>query len=185
MLVTRSCLTFCSPMDYSPPGSSVHEIFQAIILEWVAISSPGGLLDPGIEPICVGGRFFTIWATRESHEPNSIDQLYWIQEILAFLVLSFSQMSNMYLLIRKKHFFEVQTSIIFHIRLHKERCRLTNKRVWKHADTHNDNSLNFYTILFQWGLPCSAGKESALSAGDLGLIPGLGGSPGEGNGNPF
>jgi len=36
------------------------------------------------------------------------------------------------------------------------------------------------------GLPCgSAGKESACNAGDLGLIPGLGGSPGEGKGYPL
>ena len=34
----QSCLTLCNPMDYSPPGSSVHGIFQARILEWVAIS---------------------------------------------------------------------------------------------------------------------------------------------------
>ena len=34
----QSCLTFCNPMDYSPPGSSVHGILQARILEWVAIS---------------------------------------------------------------------------------------------------------------------------------------------------
>ena len=33
------CLTFCSPVDCSPPSSSVHGIFQARILEWVAISS--------------------------------------------------------------------------------------------------------------------------------------------------
>jgi len=37
-------------MDCSSPGSSVHEIFQAMILEWVAISSPGDLPNPGIEP---------------------------------------------------------------------------------------------------------------------------------------
>ena len=42
--------TLCDPMDYSPPGSSVHEILQARILEWVAISFPGDLPDPGIEP---------------------------------------------------------------------------------------------------------------------------------------
>ena len=35
---TQSCLTLCDPMDYSPPGSSVHGIFQASILEQVAIS---------------------------------------------------------------------------------------------------------------------------------------------------
>ena len=36
----QSCPTFCSPMDFSPPGSSVHGIFQARILEQVAISFP-------------------------------------------------------------------------------------------------------------------------------------------------
>ena len=37
-----------------------------------------------------------------------------------------------------------------------------------------------------WGFPCSSvGKESACSAGDQGSIPGLGRSPGEGNGNPL
>ena len=36
-LVAQSCLTFCDPMDCSPSGSSVHEIFQARILEWIAI----------------------------------------------------------------------------------------------------------------------------------------------------
>ena len=36
-LVAQLCLTLCSPMDCSPPGSSVHGILQARILEWVAI----------------------------------------------------------------------------------------------------------------------------------------------------
>ena len=46
----QSCLTLCNPMDCSLPGSSIHGIFQARILEWVAISSPGDLPNPGIEP---------------------------------------------------------------------------------------------------------------------------------------
>ena len=37
VLVTQSCLTLCDPMDYSPPGSCVHGILQARILEWVVI----------------------------------------------------------------------------------------------------------------------------------------------------
>ena len=37
-LVTQSCLILCNPMDCSLPGSSVHGISQARILEWVAIS---------------------------------------------------------------------------------------------------------------------------------------------------
>ena len=36
--VTQLCPTLCDPRDCSPPGSSVHGIFQARILEWVAIS---------------------------------------------------------------------------------------------------------------------------------------------------
>ena len=37
MLVTQSCPTLCNPMDFSPPGSSVHGILQARILEWIVI----------------------------------------------------------------------------------------------------------------------------------------------------
>ena len=37
MLVTQLCLTLCDPIDYTPPGSSVHRILQARILEWFAI----------------------------------------------------------------------------------------------------------------------------------------------------
>ena len=44
--VTQSCLTFCNPMNCSLPGSSVHEIFQARILEWVAISFSRGSSRP-------------------------------------------------------------------------------------------------------------------------------------------
>ena len=46
----QSCLTLCSPMDSSPPGSSVHGISQARTLEWAAISSSRGAPDPGMQP---------------------------------------------------------------------------------------------------------------------------------------
>ena len=36
--VTQSCLTLCDPIDCILPGSSVHGIFQAIVLEWGAIA---------------------------------------------------------------------------------------------------------------------------------------------------
>ena len=36
--VVQSCLTLCNPIDCSPPGSSIHGIFQARVLEWVAIA---------------------------------------------------------------------------------------------------------------------------------------------------
>ena len=51
VLVAQLCLTICDPMDCSLPGSSVHGIFHARVLEWVAISSSRGLPDPGIEPM--------------------------------------------------------------------------------------------------------------------------------------
>ena len=50
VLVAQPCPTLCDPIDYSLPGSSVHGIFQAKILEWVAISFSRDLLNPGIEP---------------------------------------------------------------------------------------------------------------------------------------
>ena len=36
--VGKSHLTLCNPLDYSPPGSSIHGIFQARVLEWGAIA---------------------------------------------------------------------------------------------------------------------------------------------------
>ena len=42
----QSCLTPCEPVDCSPPGSSVHGILQARILEWVAIPSSRGSSQP-------------------------------------------------------------------------------------------------------------------------------------------
>ena len=61
VLVTQSCPTLCDPMDCSPPGSSVHEIFQARILEWLAISFSRGSSQPrgGTRVTCTAGRFFT------------------------------------------------------------------------------------------------------------------------------
>ena len=47
----QPCPTLCDPMDCSPPCSSAHGILQARILEWVVISSPGDIPDPGMEPV--------------------------------------------------------------------------------------------------------------------------------------
>ena len=68
VLVAQSCLTLWDPMDCSPPGSFVHGILQARILEWVAIlfsrRSPRPRDQTRVS--CMSGRFFTIWATREA-----------------------------------------------------------------------------------------------------------------------
>ena len=49
-LATQSCLTLCNIMDCSLPGSPVHGILQAKILEWVAFPTPGFLLTQGSKP---------------------------------------------------------------------------------------------------------------------------------------
>ena len=73
LTVVQSCLTLCDPMDCSPPGSSVHGISQARILEWVAISFSRGSTWPRDQTFisCIAGRFFTVWATREA--PNLLN----------------------------------------------------------------------------------------------------------------
>ena len=62
VLVTQSYLTLCNPMDYSPPGSSVHGILQERVLEWVAIAFSRGSSRPmdQTQVSCTAGRFFTI-----------------------------------------------------------------------------------------------------------------------------
>ena len=68
VLVAQSCPTLCDPMDCSPPGSSVHGILQARILEWVAMPSSRGSSQARdrTRVSCLAGRFLTIWATRDA-----------------------------------------------------------------------------------------------------------------------
>ena len=56
------------PMNYSLPGSSVHEISPAKILEWVVISFSWGSSQPRDQTqfSCIASRFFTIWVTRKA-----------------------------------------------------------------------------------------------------------------------
>ena len=51
VLVAQLCLTVCNPMDCSPPGSSVHEILQARILECIAIASFRGSSLPRVPTV--------------------------------------------------------------------------------------------------------------------------------------
>ena len=65
---TQLCLTLCNPMDYSPPGSSVHGVFQARILECIVISFSRGSFWPRDQThvSCLTGRFFItepLWCT--------------------------------------------------------------------------------------------------------------------------
>ena len=65
--LAQSCLTLCGPMGCSPPGFTLHEIFQARILEYSSFPTPGDLLDPGIKPMspAQAGGFFITSATCE------------------------------------------------------------------------------------------------------------------------
>ena len=62
--VAQSCPTLCDPMDCSLPRSSVHGIFQARVLEWVAIAFSRGSSQPKdrTQVSCIVGRRFTVWA---------------------------------------------------------------------------------------------------------------------------
>ena len=82
--VAQSCPTLCHPMDSSLPGSAVHGIFQARILDWVAISFSRESLQPRNRThlshvSCIGRRFFTTSTTSEalklmgSHFPGGSD----------------------------------------------------------------------------------------------------------------
>ena len=68
VLVTQSRSTLCSPMDYSPPGSSVHRVLKARILEWVSMTFSRGSSSPRdwTWVSCTAGSFFTMWATKEA-----------------------------------------------------------------------------------------------------------------------
>ena len=73
----KACLTLCDPMGCSPPGSSVHGILHARILEWVAMPSSRGSSDPETEPMSpaspalAGGFFLPL-----SHRGNSEVKIY-------------------------------------------------------------------------------------------------------------
>ena len=68
VLVTQFCPALCDPMGCSPPVSSVHEILQARILEWVTIPFSRGSSLPRhqTQVSCSAGRFFSIRATGEA-----------------------------------------------------------------------------------------------------------------------
>ena len=73
----QSCPTLCDPMDCSPPGSSVHGIFQTRILEWVAISYSRGSSQPKDQTYiscasCIGRQILYHYATWEALLPKEV-----------------------------------------------------------------------------------------------------------------
>ena len=74
---SQSCPTLCNPVNCSLPGFSIHGIFQAKVLKWVAISFSSGSSQPRdrTQVSHIVGRHFTIWATREVL-PNHVLKVY-------------------------------------------------------------------------------------------------------------
>ena len=71
-LVAKLCLTLCNPMDCNLPGSSVHRISQARVLQWVSISSSRGSSWPRDRShvFCIVGGFFTTEPSGKTGRPG-------------------------------------------------------------------------------------------------------------------
>ena len=92
MLVAQSCPTLSDPMDCSPPGSSVHGISQARVLEWVAIpfSRISSWPRDRTQVSHIADRFFTIWVTREAPYMHKLSLLLKLHQKIQLITLLFS-----------------------------------------------------------------------------------------------
>ena len=91
MHVCSLSLTLCNPMDSSPPGSSVHGISQARILEGTSISFSRGLSVPKdwTHIFCLGRRILYHWATRETTYWYSwLSNIYYMYSNVWFLYIN-------------------------------------------------------------------------------------------------
>ena len=77
--VAQLCLTLCNPVDCGLPGSSIHGILHAGILEWIAISFSRGSSQPRDRTWVsrITGRRFTVWATREAQGLILLNKNFW------------------------------------------------------------------------------------------------------------
>ena len=82
----QSCLTLCDPVDCSPPSFSTHGIFQARVLEWVAIPFSRGSSPPRDQTqiFWTAGRCVIVWAT-QAHVQRE-----WLQSFLFYFLLEYS-----------------------------------------------------------------------------------------------
>ena len=88
----QSCPTLFYPMDCSPPGSSVHGILQASIVDWVAISSSRGSSWPRDRTFisCLAGRFFTTESPEKSARVYTHIYKYFICKYSYYIKLNMS-----------------------------------------------------------------------------------------------
>ena len=82
--VTQSCQTLCDPVNCSPPGSSIHGILQARVLEWVASSFSRGSSQPTdwTQVSLIAGRRFNLWA-REALNYINLDLYSYVKMLRA------------------------------------------------------------------------------------------------------
>ena len=131
VLVVQLCPILWDPMNCSLPGSSVHEILQARIQDWVAIPFSRDSSQPRdwTQVSCIAGGFFTIWATREV--PAYFSRF---RSRVTLPVLSqhpFIHLSSIHSLVQQRH-----------IARHGSRC-------WKYHSEHAIISI-FLELVFQW-----------------------------------
>ena len=171
-------------MDCSLPGSSVHGILQAIVLEWIAIPFSRGSSQPRDQTwvFDIVGRFFALWVTREApvnqwatHKKSFSTHVLINKHQVPNTVLP--EYSTFWVSLRFFTFPSVSIPPVLvwafkhpHLKFHNELLPLEV----------NESSKSFLGFL-----DSSFGKESACNAGDPGLIPGSGSSPGEGINCPF
>ena len=190
------CLTLCDPMDCSPPGSFIHEIIQARLLERVAIpfSRWSSQSRDQTQVSCTAGRFFTVRATRETQK-WWLYNVYCLWDLIPAMLKKFRGFIG---LVEDKY--DVQCWALCSLSLQGMR------RKFKHVpgDTVTYNPLSAWQFIYLqcfepelefWGSQAAGWashvalvlKNPPANPGekrDAGSTPGLGRSPG-GNGNPL
>ena len=157
VLVAQGCPILCNPTDCSPPGSSVHGILQARILEWVVIPFSRGCSQPWDQTwvSCIAGRFFTIWTTNFHYGKPVKWEVFWsFSETLAVLIV-FEDQSIFFLTLDISRWSQanlLQPSQNLHVKL-----RYLISREWKEGST-----ITFQFWNWQGELLESPGKKRYL-----------------------
>ena len=95
-LVTQLCPALCDHMDYHPPGTFVHGILQARILELGSHSHLQRIfLEDWTLVFCITGGFFTIWATRKA----PFDTQCWNREFICLLEVKIASLARAHIMV--------------------------------------------------------------------------------------
>ena len=162
--------SLCDPMDCSPPGSSVHGVFQARELEWFVTSSSRGSSWPTDRTStswvsCIGRQILKLMSNQGA-PPGCLSGRWGAQTFPTGFIMPIWKQSSATGLLGStyRNLGEIQA---------------------RSVECGRVCCLSFLSFCLQGFSGGSAGKESAWNVGDLGWIPRLGRSPGEGNGYPL